>query len=82
MPLPAIAPPTVSGSPLLGPVHAQRPVLQHLSVQQRDGFLDVLVVSHGSHLARGGLLGMNGNYGGGVLEGLVHFLPETVEWLQ
>lgn len=29
------------------------------------------------YLARGGLFGMNGNYAAGVLEGLVHFLPET-----
>jgi hypothetical protein len=34
------------------------------------------------YLAHGGLLGMNGNYGAGVLEGLVHFLPQTLEWLQ
>jgi len=34
------------------------------------------------YLARGGLLGMNGNYSAGVLEGLVHFLPHTLEWLQ
>ena len=29
------------------------------------------------YLARGGLFGMNGNYAAGVLEGLVHYLPET-----
>lgn len=34
------------------------------------------------YLAQGGLLGMNGNYAAGVLEGLVHFLPQTREWLQ
>ena len=34
------------------------------------------------YLAQGGLLGMNGNYSAGVLEGLVHFLPHTLEWLQ
>jgi len=28
------------------------------------------------YLARGGFLGMNGNYAAGVLEGLVHFIPE------
>ena len=33
------------------------------------------------YVARGGLLGMNGNYASGILEGLVHFLPETREWL-
>lgn len=34
------------------------------------------------YLAQGGLLGMNGNYSAGVLEGLVHFLPHTLDWLQ
>jgi len=34
------------------------------------------------YLAQGGLLGMNGNYSAGVLEGLVHFLPHTLAWLQ
>jgi HAD superfamily hydrolase (TIGR01484 family) len=34
------------------------------------------------YLAKGGLLGMNGNYGAGVLEGLVHFLPHTESWLR
>jgi HAD superfamily hydrolase (TIGR01484 family) len=33
------------------------------------------------YLARGGLLGMNGNYAAGILEGLVHYYPETVAWL-
>lgn len=43
---------------------------------QANGFGDRL------YLARGGLLGMNGNYSAGVLEGLVHFLPHTRAWLQ
>lgn len=34
------------------------------------------------YLAQGGMLGMNGNYSAGVLEGLVHFLPHTLEWLK
>lgn len=38
--------------------------------------------SDGLYLAQGGLLGMNGNYSAGVLEGLVHFLPHTLDWLQ
>jgi len=29
------------------------------------------------HIAEGGFLGLNGNYSGGVLEGLAHYLPET-----
>ncbi|MGD8567849.1 MAG: HAD-IIB family hydrolase [Gammaproteobacteria bacterium] len=34
------------------------------------------------YVAQGGLLGMNGNYAAGVLEGLVHFLPHTRDWLE
>ena len=37
----------------------------------------------GSHLylAKGDFLGMNGNYCAGVLEGIAHFLPETLKWM-
>jgi HAD superfamily hydrolase (TIGR01484 family) len=33
------------------------------------------------YVARGGFRGMNGHYGAGILEGLVHYLPETAEWI-
>jgi sucrose-6F-phosphate phosphohydrolase len=33
------------------------------------------------YIAKGGLHGMNGNYAAGVLEGVVHFFPETADWL-
>jgi sucrose-6F-phosphate phosphohydrolase len=33
------------------------------------------------YLAKGGFLGLNGNYAAGVLEGLAHFFPETVDWI-
>lgn len=33
------------------------------------------------YLARGDFLGMNGNYGAGVLEGLAHFQPRVRSWL-
>jgi HAD superfamily hydrolase (TIGR01484 family) len=33
------------------------------------------------YLARGGLLGMNGNYSAGILEGVAHFIPATLTWL-
>jgi hypothetical protein len=32
--------------------------------------------------ATGGWKGMNGNYAAGVLEGVVHFFPETAGWLK
>ncbi len=33
------------------------------------------------YLARGGCLGMNGNYSAGILEGVLHFLPELRAWI-
>jgi HAD superfamily hydrolase (TIGR01484 family) len=36
---------------------------------------------HRLYLARGGFLGMNGNYSAGVLEGVAHFLPQVEAWL-
>jgi sucrose-6-phosphatase len=33
------------------------------------------------YLAEGGLFGMNGNYSAGILEGLLHFMPEARAWL-
>jgi len=34
------------------------------------------------YLARGGLFSLNGNYAAGVIEGLVHFHPKLVNWMQ
>lgn len=34
------------------------------------------------YLARGDFLGMNGHYAAGILEGLVHYLPEIRPWLE
>lgn len=34
------------------------------------------------YVARGGFLGMNGNYAAGILEGVVHFIPEARSWLE
>ena len=33
------------------------------------------------YIARGELPGLNGNYSAGVLEGVVHFIPETRPWI-
>ncbi|MDJ0738754.1 MAG: HAD-IIB family hydrolase [Gammaproteobacteria bacterium] len=35
----------------------------------------------GLYLARGGYLGMNGNYSGGMLEGIAHYFPVVDDWL-
>jgi HAD superfamily hydrolase (TIGR01484 family) len=42
---------------------------------EADGFEDRL------YLASGGFMGMNGNYAGGVLEGIAHYHPGIESWL-
>jgi sucrose-6-phosphatase len=34
------------------------------------------------YLARGNFLNMNGNYSAGVIEGVAHFFPEVISWLE
>ena len=45
---------------------------------------EALAAGHGEalHLAAGGVLGLNGNYAGGILEGVLHYHPEWQEWLE
>lgn len=33
------------------------------------------------YIAQGGFMGMNGNYSGGMLEGIAHYHPDTVAWM-
>ena len=33
------------------------------------------------YIAQGGFMGMNGNYSAGILEGIVHYHPETTGWM-
>jgi sucrose-6F-phosphate phosphohydrolase len=37
---------------------------------------------HALYLAKGGFMGMNGNYSAGILEGVAHFLPYTQQWMK
>ena len=39
-------------------------------------------IAHRLYLARGDFLGLNGNYAAGVLEGLAHFEPAVLSWLE
>jgi hypothetical protein len=34
------------------------------------------------YLAKGGFLGMNGNYSAGILEGVFHFQPGLADWIE
>lgn len=53
------------------------PELQALAIGQAEaaGHADRLYV------ARGGFMGMNGNYAAGVLEGIAHYHPATIPWM-
>lgn len=50
---------------------------------RREALAQVTANGHAEalYIARGGLMGMNGNYAAGVLEGVVHYRPETRHWL-
>lgn len=39
-------------------------------------------LTHALYIARGGLLGMNGHYAAGILEGFLHYLPEAEQWFR
>ena len=34
------------------------------------------------YIAQGNFMGLNGNYSAGMLEGIAHFHPETVDWME
>jgi sucrose-6F-phosphate phosphohydrolase len=40
-----------------------------------NGYAEQLYIAHGS------FMGMNGNYAAGMLEGIAHYYPETIEWM-
>jgi HAD superfamily hydrolase (TIGR01484 family) len=49
---------------------------QALQQATDNGTLDAL------YLASGGFLGMNGNYSAGILEGVVHYIPDALFWIE
>ncbi len=51
-------------------------VAESLAKASMAGHADTL------YIARGGFMGMNGNYAGGMLEGIVHFHPEATAWIE
>lgn len=48
---------------------------QALQMATTQGTRDALYLAHGN------LLGMNGNYSAGILEGCVHYMPEILAWI-
>ena len=62
----------------------QSVLVKNASVQVREEArrkIDAQGKSHRLYFARGGFLGMNGNYAAGVIEGLAHYIPEVRGWL-
>jgi len=49
---------------------------QALDEAKREG------MENGLYIARGDWQGMNGNYAAGMLEGIAHYHPETLAWMQ
>jgi HAD superfamily hydrolase (TIGR01484 family) len=49
---------------------------QALNEIQQSGFNDTV------YIAKGGFLGLNGNYAAGIIEGLVHYFPDNIAWLE
>lgn len=49
--------------------------VQVLETARAGGFEERL------YLARGGFMGLNGNYAGGMLEGIAHYYPDSIAWM-
>lgn len=62
----------LSDIPAVLVANADPEIKAHLSHEKRAAL----------YIARGGYLGMNGNYSAGILEGVAHFWPEADAWLR
>ncbi|QPN70262.1 HAD-IIB family hydrolase [Synechococcus sp. CBW1108] len=66
----------ISSVPSVVVANANQDLIRVAETSSREqGLADFLYV------AKGNLLGMNGNYSAGILEGLVHYHPETKDWI-
>ncbi|WP_103666272.1 HAD-IIB family hydrolase [Pseudanabaena sp. BC1403] len=67
---------------LISPVHSVLVANAHEDIIKQS---QIQAKEHGNtnclHLAKGGFLGMNGNYSAGILEGIVHYYPDTKQWI-
>lgn len=67
----------VSKVPSVIVANAEQAVIQQVKTQaEASGTLSVL------YEAKGNFRGMNGNYSAGILEGIVHYHPETLPWME
>ena len=67
---------------LASPIPAVLVANSQLDVRELSRRLaDEMGYSEQLYIAEGDFMGMNGNYSAGVLEGVAHFHPQTVEWM-
>jgi hypothetical protein len=51
-------------------------------IEQAQKQANELGNTHRLYLAQGSFSGMNGNYSAGILEGIVHYYPDTKKWIE
>lgn len=67
----------ISGVPSVLVANAPEDIIVQSQQQAKE-----LGNTHRLYLAQGGFLGMNGNYSAGILEGIVHYYPDTQRWIE
>ncbi|MGY6277081.1 HAD-IIB family hydrolase [Methylomonas sp. MgM2] len=68
---------------LVSPIHSV--LVGNASNEVRDEALSLAkqqATENALYVAKGHFMGMNGNYGAGILEGVAHYLPETQQWMK
>jgi hypothetical protein len=75
-----------SGNDLIELISGLKAILVHNAATEVKAEAQQRVAAAGYpeclYLSKGKFMGMNGNYAAGVLEGLVHFFPESIAWLE
>ncbi|MBD2152551.1 HAD-IIB family hydrolase [Pseudanabaena sp. FACHB-1277] len=66
-----------SSVPSILVANAHRDIIEQAQRQAKE-----LGNTHRLYLAQGDFLGMNGNYSAGILEGVVHYYPDTQKWIE
>ncbi|PZU98443.1 MAG: haloacid dehalogenase [Pseudanabaena sp.] len=67
----------ISSVPSVLVANAHRDIIEQAQQQAKE-----LGNAHRLYLAQGDFLGMNGNYSAGILEGVVHYYPDTQKWIE
>lgn len=68
---------------LSSPIHSV--LVANADQQVREAAIKQAQANHQQaslYLAQGSFMGMNGNYSAGILEGVIHFVPQAEQWLR